>query len=274
MWESNSLFYIIVLCQIVVTLVLVPRLIKANLVNSFKPYLDEQDERLKLSLEQALSKLIKHYLIICNLLTVITTSFVIQAWHAQTELLNWDNQAGVVLLSLMAASTIVFISVGLHKCRKITLQFSQNVRRASLKVRRWQDYLPYNLIAIIVLVQAALIGSVFYFMSNPFDGFGGAANFIGISVLNGIFIFCIANLLTKNSWPTGITEQQKHISKLRGIKISCLVWLLASIYLMISLWLSASALKDFQLLSQSIYMMVILLIGTRFFELPRKSDLM
>ena len=64
MWESNSLFYIIVLCQIVVTLVLVPRLIKANLVNSFKPYLDEQDERLKLSLEQALSKLIKHYLII------------------------------------------------------------------------------------------------------------------------------------------------------------------------------------------------------------------
>ena len=118
-------------------------------------------------------------------------------------------------------------------------------------------------------------GSLSNAISDIFlQSFGLISFFIGISILNGIFIFCIANLLTKNSWPTGITEQQKHISKLRGVKISCLVWLLASIYLMISLWLSASALKDFQLLSQSIYMMVILLIGTRFFELPRKSDLM
>ena len=132
MWEPNNTFYITVVCQVLVTLILVPRLIKSNLLQSFAPYLKEQNEELKISLEKLLTKVIKQYVILCNLISLICLGFIAKAWYEQTELLNWDNQAGIVLLSLIAASTIGYISIGLHQCRKLSMQFSSGFAQQAL----------------------------------------------------------------------------------------------------------------------------------------------
>jgi hypothetical protein len=264
MWEPNYMFYLTIICQIVVTLIIVPRLIKGKLLKSLAPYLNEQNQTLKVSLETNLKRTIKNYMNLCNLFTLIGLAIVVYAWYNKTELLNWDNQASIGVLSLMSVSTIGFVAIGLSKCRKLSLQFSKGIRTASLTVKPWQDYLPKILMYTLIASQIALISSIIYYMFNPFDGFGGAANFIGIAVINTIFILANYKILTRNSWPVGISEQQKQLTKTRGVHINFTVWLMASLYLMISLWLAASGLKDIQLLSQSIYIMLILLWDTIF----------
>ena len=42
MWEPNNLFYITVITQIIVTLMVVPRLIRFNLIKSFSCHLNTQ----------------------------------------------------------------------------------------------------------------------------------------------------------------------------------------------------------------------------------------
>ena len=80
MWEPNYMFYLTIICQIVVTLIIVPRLIKGKFLKSLAPYLNEQNQTLKVSLETNLKRTIKNYMNLCNLFTLIGLAIVVYAW--------------------------------------------------------------------------------------------------------------------------------------------------------------------------------------------------
>ncbi len=141
-------------------------------------------------------------------------------------------------------------------------------KEVCLKVQKWHSYLPVKLVFAVLALQMAHIASVFYFIENPFEGFGGGYNFIGVVFIDAIFIFSLFKQITKSNWPNGIDEVQKQVSKQQGVVISLWVWAMVSLYLIVSLWLSALNLRELGLFIQSLYIMIILLVTIRFFELP------
>ncbi len=269
MWEPNLSVYLSSLIQVVVTMVIVPRLIVRNLQLSLPSFTHSYDDNARDVLSKALNHVLKQFKFICNACALLGMLIVLDAWYHGTELLRWDNQSGIVFLSMLAIVGIVQLTMGLKAVRRLSLALYKGIRSASLNAMPWKGYFSKPLVLAVGILQLTLIGSVLYFMANPFPGFAGAANFIGLSVLDGIFIISIYLQVTRSKWPAGISEAQKHTSKERGVTIALFVWSMASLYLCISFWLSAMNLKDIGLISQSIYMMLLLLLGSQFFQLPK-----
>lgn len=268
MWEANHLFYITVLIQVIITLCVVPYFTKAKLISSLKPILAQQPEDVNEQLNASLQKSIKSYSRLGCIFTFLGVLIIGDAWLHGAELLRWDNQAGIVVLSFMAMFVFLYIVLSVRCFRQEFSQLASGVRQASLKVQKWHSYLPVKLVFTVLVLQILHIASIVYFMENPFDGFGGEYNFIGVALIDAIFIFSLFRQITKSNWPNGIDEAQKQISKQQGVVISLWVWAMASLYLIVSLWLSALSLRELGLFVQSLYTMIVLLVTIRFFELP------
>jgi hypothetical protein len=267
-WFSQS-NYLLMLMQVIVTLVLIPVLSYSKLRSIALNYGVNRYPQSEDDVKHCLAKASKLYWGSVAFILIVVGAMVMHAIFNGTELLNWDNQMGVMIMYLLAMVPVV-VMVFMHK-RLFTVfkQHAGSKRSASLRVRSWQDYMPLSLLALIGLANIVFVATVVYFVNHPFEGFAGYGNLVGLLVINGIF-FAIVLYLYKGEKSQGYYHpEHRDAIKKRAIQINLLILALALLQISLSIWVQGTYLLDYKLIVQSLYLQLILALSAFALTLPK-----
>jgi MFS family permease len=266
-WLSQSTYFLM-LMQVAVTLILVPVLSYSKLTNIALNYGVNRYPQSESDVKQCLQKASKYYWSTVVLILVMAGAMVIHAISNGTELLNWDNQMGVMIMYILAMIPVV-VMVFMHK-RLFTVfkQHAGSKRSASLRVRRWQDYIPKSLLALIGIANLVFIATVIYFVNHPFDGFAGYTNLLGLIVMNVIFFAIIIYIYNGEKNQGYYHPEHRDAIKKRAIHINMLILALALLHISLTIWVQGN-LAEYKLIVQSLYLQVILALSAFALTLPK-----
>jgi hypothetical protein len=266
------MFEALLATHVIVTFIVAPMLGFYRFQQLAKTYQYNLNEEQLLSLNTLMEKGTRVFFTKVILFFLIGTCIVGVAITTQSELLNWDDQAGLVVLFLLAVAPIIQLTLLQKAYFARVSSFQSGVRTASLQADRLVDYVSKPLLLLLIAVHFIFVGSVFYFMNHPFEGFAGGVNFLGLLILDGVFMatsYAIYHSTKFNAISSPAFRQQ---IKLRAIKINTIVWILAIANLVVSFWMSGSYLSEYKIYAQSIYLQVILVIGALVLSLPKQEN--
>lgn len=271
-WLTQTNYSMMVL-QVIVTLVLVPILSYRLLLSTANNYgisrFPNASDDVKLWLKRAS----RQYWSVVAISLLIAGGIVLHAIFNNSELLNWDDQSGLMVIYLLAMIPVI-IMVLLHKALfGVFKKHAGNKRSAFLKVRTLQEYISKPLVALVMSANIVFVATVSYFKQQPFDGFAGLYNLIGLVVINLIFIAVIFAVYRDNKTNALQQPEQRNALKKRSININLLILALALFHLSLSMWIQGSDLVTYKVLLQSVYFQVILVISAFSLTLPKSMFL-
>lgn len=264
--QANHLMMVI---QVVVTLVLVPIMSYKILLNIANNYGVHRYPKASTDVKQWLKTSGRTYWLTVFIILTVAGGIVLHAIFNGTELLNWDDQSGLMVMYLLSMIPVV-VMVLMHKALfNIFKKHAGSKRTASLRVRNWRDYISVPLLGLIVIANIVLIATVLYFVVHPFDGFAGYVNLVGLAILDGLFIVIIT-LVYRNNKTHGLQQpEQRDALKKRAIHINMLILAIAIFNISMSMWIQGSELVNYKLLLQSLYFQVILVVTALSLTLPK-----
>ena len=221
--------------------------------------------------DEVSSLFVRRYLtlkIMTLLSLLLGLAMVGHAYFSGTELLDWDNQAGLVVLFFIALIPGLWISKVQLEVTDIIFVKSSSIRTANLVAVPWLSYISKTIIALLLLGQVLFVSSILYFIENPFRGFGGYTNLFGLFVMNLIFLVMCYFALTHKKLSTIEDPARRHLIKAKNLRSSLIAWTVAVFYLSLSLWLSGLALKGYTLLLQSLYLQFVVFLILSSVALP------
>lgn len=258
--------------QVVTTTWFMPMMLFVRLRNASNSYCREHAIS---AFDEVSSLLAGRYLMlkVLALLSLILGLVVVgHAYLSQTELFNWDNQAGLVVLFFIALIPGLWISKVQSEVIDTIFANSGSTRTASLVATPWTSYVSKTLIALLALGQLVFAVSVVYFVSNPFSGFAGYTNLFGLVVINLIFLAVCYFALTHKKLSAIEDPGHRHLLKVKNLRFNLIAWTVAVFYLSLSLWLSGLALKDYALLLQSFYFQFVVFLTLFTIALPNSDQ--
>lgn len=266
------MFEALLATHVIVTFIIAPMLGFYRFKQLAKTYQYNLNEEQLFSLNTLMEKSTRVYFTKVTLFCLIGSCIVGVAIITQKELLNWDNQAGLVVLFLLAVAPIIQLTLLQKAYFALVSSFHSGKRTASLHADSLVDYVSKPFLLMLIAVHFIFIGSVFYFMNHPFDGFAGSVNFLGLLILDGVFVatsYAIYHSAKFNAISSiSFRRQIKH----RAIKINTIVWILAIANLIVSFWMSGSHLSEYKIYAQSIYLQVILVTGALVLSIPKQEN--
>jgi hypothetical protein len=261
--------YWIMLAQVLVTLALAPllsliRFRESAALNALRDIPEAQPE---------LKKQIKSSSVILSTVSAFCLAFamgvVIVAMKNQTELFNWDNQSGLMILFFLAFIPILSIALKHKQLYSIIARYQQNIRTASLRPHSPIMLLSKPLLTLVALGHIAAIGAIIYFAQVPFDGFAGYANFWGIVLLDAVFITSTIVIFRNNKMTNIKNPEHRYTLKGKMMNLNILIWSFALFNMPLSLWTSSMEIEGLKLFAQSAYLQLMILLMAYFFALPR-----
>lgn len=264
--QSN---YLLMLMQVGVTLILIPVLSYFKLTNIALNYGINRYPQSEAHVKECLAKATKVYWSSVAFILIVVGAMVLHAIFNGTELLNWDDHMGVMIMYLLAMIPVV-VMVFMHK-RIFTVfkQFAGSKRSASLRVRSWQEYIPVSLLVLIGIANLVFVATILYFVNHPFEGFAGYANLLGLLVINGIFFAIIIYLYRGENSQGYYHPEHRDAIKKRAIQINLLILALALFHISLSIWVQGSYLVEYKLIVQSLYLQLILALSAFALTLPK-----
>lgn len=267
--EINKLlqtyFYFIPLSQIIITMIVVPIIAKRyqkSLINHTLTLLNEQSRVAFIARQTSLNNV---FIAIQVAVTVIASLILYQAWQQASELFQWDNQAGLMILAVLGAIPFVFLCYVTNDIDKVIRSTRPSIRSSILQKRHWLALIPKPGLMAIAALNLILVAEVGYFYINPFPGFAGIGNIIGFTIVNGIFLFNIYFVHLGKGLPADLSPEQKQVTMQRVASIITILWSLALLYLGLSFFFSGFDSSDsIKLLSQSVYFQVMFIIASLF----------
>ena len=199
---------------------------------------------------------------------LIGASASLHAIFTQKELFNWDNQAGLIVLFLLAMIPIMVLSLQQKNLLQTLSLHTGGIRTASLSPLQLRNLLPKPLIILIIGLQFIFIGTVQYFVNHPFEGFAGYTNLFGLLMLDLIFCFVTWAIYRSKKLNAIQIPQQRNAIKSRAIRINMLIWALALFQITQSMWTSGMELDSLKLVFQSAYLQIIILLSAFTLALP------
>jgi cbb3-type cytochrome oxidase subunit 3 len=271
-WLTQTNYSMMVL-QVIVTLVLVPILSYRLLLSTANNYgisrFPNASDDVKLWLKRAS----RQYWSVVAISLLIAGGIVLNAIFNNSELLNWDDQSGLMFIYLLAMIPVIIMAL-LHKALfGVFKKHAGNKRSAFLKVRTLQEYISKPLVALVISANIVFVATVLYFKQQPFDGFAGLYNLIGLVVINLIFIAVIFAVYRDNKTNALQQPEKRNALKKRSININLLILALALFHLSLSMWVQGSDLVTYKVLLQSVYFQVILVISAFSLTLPKSMFL-
>jgi hypothetical protein len=264
--QSNNLM---MMTQVIVTLVLVPILSYKILVNIAKTYGVNRYPGASDNVEQWLKISSRRYWTIVSITLAVAGSIVLHAIFNGTELLNWDDQSGLMVIYLLSMIPVVIMALMHRALFGIFKKHAGNKRTASLRVRSWKDYISIPLVILIAVANTIFIATVVYFAQHPFDGFAGYWNLFGLAGINVIFIVIIFAVYRDNKTNGLQQPEQRDALKKRSININMLILAIALLHISTSVWIQGTDLVSYKILVQSLYFQVVLVITAFSLTLPK-----
>jgi len=267
-WLSQT-NYMVMFLQVFITLVVVPFFTFKHFSNAVKQCSEHLATDDVTEVKQFRAKAATIYWTSVGFALGFTMIIVITAYLRKTELLNWDNQTGLMLLFLTAMLPLI-IMLGLHK--KLLNLFKEKggrKRYASLDSNSFAKYVSRPLFALVGAANIAFTATVIYFSQAPFEGFAGYYNLIGQLILNGFFGIILFVIYKDNkSVNFSLPEHKKSVKK-RAMNINLLVLALALFQITLMMWMQGTGLNEYKLIIQSFYFQLVLVLSAITFKLPR-----
>jgi hypothetical protein len=261
--------YLIIITQVLVTLLLVPFLSIKILKKAALSYGVRVFPKATSDVYQFIKGASKRLWSAAGLLFVLASVIVGHAVVKQTELFNWDNQAGLMVLYLLAMIPVV-VMYFMHKRLFDILKVHAGPKRsASLKPRKLKDFISWRLATAVCIANIVFIGTVTYFTQSPFDGFAGYGNLIGLVFLNALFAVVIWTVFNDKKSGTFANPYHRDAFKRKAIHINLVILALALFHISLSMWVSGTALNEYKLLTQSVYLQIVLVITAHTLTLPK-----
>ncbi|MFC3093854.1 hypothetical protein DRW07_10270 [Alteromonas sediminis] len=266
-WLSQT-NYIMMFIQIFITLVVVPIFTFRHFshqTQQCRAHLEDVDS---VEVKQFQSKAAMMYWTSVGFAFGFTMIIVLTAFVKKTELLNWDNQTGLMLLFLIAMVPLLVI-MGLHK--KLLNLYKEKAggkRYAALDNNSWKTYLSRPLLALVGVANITYTASVVYFSQHPFEGFAGYYNLLGQLILNAFFAAILYVIYRDNKSVNFSLPEHKERFKKRAMKINLLVLALALFQITLMMWVQGSGLIEYKLIIQSLYFQLVLVLTAITFKLP------
>ena len=255
--------------QVVVTLLLFPFFNAKRFKDNANAYCARYYPEAKSELEKYKARSFTLLTIIVLSSFCVALAIVVYAYLHKIELLNWDNQAGLSVLFIIAmlpVATIAFMQKGLFSLFK---KFADGKRIATLKQANWISYFAIPLLIILVLGQFLFIATVSYFAMHPFAGFAGYYNLFGLLLIDAVFIgVCYAIYNSKKMAAIKAPEERVAI-KIKAIKINMIIWIVCIYHLSASMWVAGLELKELNLITQSLYLQVTIFLTAYATSLPK-----
>lgn len=264
--QSN---YMIMILQVLVTLVIVPVLSFNKLKNIANQYGLIRYPQAKSDVEQYLRVSQKRYWSSVVIVTTLVSFMLVHAIVNQTELLNWDDQSGLMLMYLLSMIPVVIMVLTHRHLFNIFKQHAGNKRTASLRVRTWTEYVSIPNLVLVLIANLVFVVTVIYFVKHPFDGFAGYANLFGLIVLDALFTLIIVVLYRDNKTNGLESPEHRDALKKRAIHINMLILALAVFHISLSMWVQGTELVGFKIILQSLYFQVVLVITAFSLTLPK-----
>jgi hypothetical protein len=266
-WLQNS-NYLVMSIQVVVTLLLVP-IISFKRFNNTATSLGTEAYP---SAEQDVKRCVKtasiYYWPLVGCAFVALAAMVGYAIYHSQELLNWDDQSGLMLMYLLAMIPVIVLTLFYKRLFTILKAHAGGKRTARLQPTSVMAYVSLPLFGMIVLANVIFIASVIHFSAQPFDGFAGYVNLLGLVFLDVVFAVIIFTVYRDNHSLSYLSPSMRDAFKRRAILINMVILLLALLHISLSLWVAGSELREFKIISQSIYLQVVLIITAIVLALP------
>ena len=267
-WSQN-LFTLVLVIQILVTTLVIPLYTYRYVQKYFDSFLlsnQSQDDLISL---KGFRIALYIYMGMAILIAVASTAIGYHAVSNDIELFNWNNQAGLVVLVMMAFIPFLYMITILRRFELVAKEFSSSVRSTSLKVTKWTEYFPKPLVSVLAIGHVLYIATIWHFMANPFSGFVGGYNFLALLFLALVFSLAIYVSLYREGGYAHLSQAQKEQRKQTIVRINLWCWIIAIYYISLSIWLQSmgDASENMKLVMQSFYFQVLLLLATGFFKL-------
>lgn len=206
------------------------------------------------------------YLVLSVVIAVFSINVVFTSFVKQQELLNWDNQAGAIVLFFLAILPLIALALLNRSFLNQIRQSVSSIRSASLSPLTWRDFMSPLVVTLLVIGQLTFIGATVYFIANPFPGFGGLWNILGLVFLNCVMGFVVYNGMNNRALSTIGNDSERHNAKKLIINVNVFIWIIGSYYLTVSLLLAGFDLKSFSLVLQSVYLQIIFIAMIKAFK--------
>ncbi|MDO6719060.1 hypothetical protein Q4575_06580 [Psychrosphaera sp. 1_MG-2023] len=262
-------FYATIFLQVLITTILIPTNIYRTFVTILSNFaLEHQSKSTEISARDIkfAKASLTIYLVLSVVIALFSTYVVLSSYVEQKELLNWDNQAGAIVLFFLAILPVITLALLNRSFLKHIRQSVSSLRSASLSPLTWRDFMSPMVIILLAIGQLTFIGATAYFTLNPFDGFGGMWNILGLVFLNSVMGFTVYSGMNNRGLSTIANEHERLSAKKLIINVNVFIWVVASYYLTLSLLLAGFDLKSYSLVLQSIYLQIIFIAMIKAFK--------
>jgi hypothetical protein len=260
-------FNIALVCQVVITTLLIPLILRSKYAKYLKVQsLNTEKSRQNNNLITKATMCLNVYVVVSLICAALSISIILPVLKHSYEILNWDNQAGITVLFVLAYLPIGLLAFFQQKVFSKVSKAASSTRTASLQPSSWIDFISKPALSALIIGQLLFVSAVIYYFINPFPGFGGALNFLGILFLDGVMGYTIYLSINNRGLFKIDNLNERNQMKQLAVNVNLFIWILASYHLAISLILSGEQLKEYSLILQSIYLQVIFFASIKIFD--------
>ncbi len=176
------------------------------------------------------------------------------AWGERSDFFSYSFIA--FLYFFVQMFPVMLLDLSSIKCFKL-MRNANSTRKAELEPRRLFDFVSPTILGLAAFTYVAFCIFVIYIRTFDFEWFGGYANIFGATVMNLLFSVAIF----WNIYGKKLDPHQAHDDRKRQITvlvhICVFISIAATVFVAISVILSALDLRNFQGITQSVYFQLI-----------------
>jgi len=269
--SGQILFYVVFLSQVLLISFFLPRQVLERVRYVVSTYPPSSYPRLyPVSLERV-ERAQRNYRNMNLFMLVLGLALVARGFYAPSEeMLNWDTTSVVFFYYLLQWSPLLIaLTAGFTYFNLKRKPDARTKRRAELRPRRLFDYVSPALVGVAAIVYVAFIVFIAYVRTFEFPWFGGYLNVLGITVLNLVFAGTIAYYMYgKRKDPYKSYEDRAREIELNA-KLLIFISIAATVYVALSICLSAFDMRHLGPIAQSLYFQVISVAAFRGFRIDK-----
>ena len=159
----------------------------------------------------------------------------------------------------------------LSEFKRMRLANRQTTRTADLRPRYLTDFVSITLLSIVALTYFAFVALIVYVDQFAYDWFGGYINLLGITVMNAFFGGIVYwHLVGKKLNPhESIDDRTTRISTV--VRIMALTSIAATVFVAISIALSAFDVRYLLPVAQSVYFQLLAVFGFQAYRISHQN---
>lgn len=249
---DHTLFHVLLLSQILVISFYYPNRLLGRLKHVFETYPPETHPKLYPKPIESYRTSRRNYLI-ANRIIILAGMLLLVGLIVTPRSGTWDKAILTWFFMLQFVPLLLLDLGALREFKLMRNAITGANRKAELRPRHLFDFVSPTFVGAAVVTYIAFVGLIVFIKQFEFPWFGGYLNVLGVTILN----LCFAGIAFWMMYGKKLNPHQAHEDRMRQIEITVKVLMFATIaatiFIAISIVLSALELLQFQAVVQAVY---------------------